>query len=147
MEKKQWQSWADKLILYNDELEDWIYDVAVAKNKEEVFLAIAHEKITEVFYKETSYWEPDIVLGYYYLVYQEKRMNLSEFLSKLTDEDDISSEAKIFNSQETRDMLSKAKMGKLDITKIDELLMPFTEEALRQLEILLHYMIDNCETP
>lgn len=113
--KEQWQSWADELILCNDELEGWIYDVAVAKNKEELCLSIAHEKITEVFDKETLYWEPDVVIGYYYLMYQEGRMDLSTLFSKLADEDDISSEARLFNFQKAMYMLNKERMSTGDI--------------------------------
>ena len=118
--EEQWQSWADKLILCNNELEDWIYDVAFAKNREQLCLAIAHEKVTEVFDKETLYWEPDVVIGYYYLMYQEGRMDLLELFSKLTDEDDISSESELFDFQETMSMLKKARMGEIDIQKVDK---------------------------
>lgn len=29
----QWQSWADCLIICNDNLEEWVYDVAIAKSR------------------------------------------------------------------------------------------------------------------
>lgn len=138
--EEQWQSWADKLILCNNELEDWIYDVAFAKNREQLCLAIAHEKVTEVFDKETLYWEPDVVIGYYYLMYQEGRMDLLELFSKLTDEDDISSESELFDFQETMSMLKKARMGEIDIQKVDKLMMPLAKVAREQLEVLTHCM-------
>lgn len=131
--KEQWQSWADELILCNDELKDWIYDIAFAKNREELCISIAHEKITEIFDKETLYWELDVVIGYYYLMYQEGRMDLPELFSKLADEDDISSESKLFEFHE-------ARMGEIDKEKVDKLLMPLAKAAREQLEILTHYM-------
>ena len=137
--KEQWQSWVDELILCNDELENWIYDVAFAKNEEELCLAIAHETIVEVFDKETFYWEPDVVLGYYYLMYQEGRMDLSELFNKIADEDDISSEAALFDSQEAIDVLNRARMGEVDTGKISELFMPLAKAASEQLEALIHY--------
>ena len=137
---EQWQSWADKLILSSNELKSWVYDVSFAKNREELCLAIAHEKITEVFDKETLYWEPDVIIGYYYLLYQEGRMALSELFSKLCDEDDISSEAKLFNSQEVMRMLYKIQAGEIKIKKLDELLMPLAKVAKKQLEALLYYI-------
>ena len=134
--KEQWQSWADELILCNDELEGWIYDVAVAKNKEELCLSIAHEKITEVFDKETLYWEPDVVIGYYYLMYQEGRMDLSTLFSKLADEDDISSEARLFNFQKAMYMLNKERMS---TGEMDKLFIHLAKVAKEQLEALMHY--------
>lgn len=138
---EQWQSWADKLILSNDELEDWIYDVAFAKNSEQLCLAIAHKKITEVFDKETLYWEPDVVMGYYYLMYQEGRLNLLELFLKLADEDDISSESELFDCQEAMSMLDEVRVGKMDTEKVEKLLMPLAKVAREQLEVLNHYMM------
>lgn len=138
--EEQWQSWADKLILCNDELETWIYDVAFAKNKNELCLAIAHEKIAEVFDKENLYWEPDVVIGYYYLMYQEGRMSLLKLFSKLADEDDISSEAKLFDFQEAMYMMNRVRLGEVDTEKIDKLFMPLAKIAREQLKALTHYM-------
>lgn len=134
--KEQWQSWADELILCNDELESWIYDVAVAKNKEELCLSIAHEKIIEVFDKETLYWEPDVVIGYYYLMYQEGRMDLSELFSKLADEDDISSEAELFDFQEAMYMWNKKR---INTETMERLFISLANTAKEQLETLMHY--------
>ena len=138
--EEQWQLWADELILCNDELEGWIYDVAFAKNREELCMVIAHEKITEVFDKETLYWEPDVVIGYYYLMYKEGKMDLLELFSKLIDEDDVSSEAKLFNFQEASLILNKVRMDEMDIEKIDKLFKPLAKVAREQLEVLTHYM-------
>ncbi len=138
--KEQWQSWADELILCNDELEDWIYDVAFARDEEELYVAIAHEIVIEEFDKKTIYCEPDVVIGYYYLMYQEGRMDLLELFFKLVDEDDISSETKLFDFQEKISMLNRARMEKLDIKKIDKLFMPLAKIAKEQLSAIIHYM-------
>ena len=139
-EEEQWQSWADELILRNDKLENWIYDVAFAKDKEKLYLAIAHEKVIEVFNKETLYCEPDVVIGYYYLMYQEGRMNLSKLFLKLADEDDISSETKLFDFQEITCILNEVRKGKIDIERIDKVLTPLAKIAKKQLEALTNYM-------
>ena len=138
--EEEWQLWADNLILCNDELEDWIYEVAFAKNREELCLAIAYKKNIEVFNEKTLYWEPDVIIGYYYLMYQEGRMNLSELFLKLIDEDDISSESKLFDSQEVIDVLNMAKKGENNIKKLDELLKPLAKVASEQLAVVIHYM-------
>ena len=137
--EEQWQSWADQLIMNHDELEDWVFDVAFAQSKEELCLAIAHKKITEVLSKETLYWEPDVVIGYYYLMFQEGRMGLSELFLRLIDEDDIASEAALFDMPEAMSMLNKAKVGEVDIKKLDELLMPLAKVAGEQLVAITHY--------
>ena len=67
-------------------------------------------------------------------------MDLSELFSKLCDEDDISSEAKLFNSQEVMRMLYKIQAGEINIKKLDELLMPLAKVAKKQLEALLYYI-------
>ncbi len=137
--KEEWQLWADKLILQNDEFVEWIYDVAVARSKEELYLAIAYEKIIEVVDKERFYWEPDVIIGYYYLMYKEGRMDLSELFLKLLDEDDISSEAELFDFPEVVQMLNKAKIGEMDTEKIDEILYPLARIASEQIEALKQY--------
>lgn len=138
--KEQWQKWADELIINYDELEDWIYDVSFANDKEELCLAIAHEKMIELFDKETYYCEPDVIIGYYYLMYQEERMDLSELLLRLIDEDDVSSEAELRSYSETKSFLNKAKMGEIDIKKMDKLLSPLAEIASKQLNVLESYL-------
>lgn len=136
---EQWQSWAYELIMCNDNLEDWIYEVACAKSREQLYLAIAHEKIIEVFDKETLYKEADVVVGYYYLMYQEGRMDLLELFLKLTDEDDISNESEVLDFQEAISMLNRARMDEIDIDKVDKLMIPLAKVAREQLEALTYY--------
>lgn len=47
---EQWQSWADGLILCNDNLEDWIYKVAFSNDREKLFLEIIYECGTHEIY-------------------------------------------------------------------------------------------------
>ena len=138
----QWQSWADRLIVCNDNLEEWVYDVAIAKSREELLLAIAHEKTIEIFNKETLYWEPDVVIGYYYLMFQESRIKLSELFEKLFDEDDASSESEFFDSQEAKRILNQARKDEYNLEKIDKILEPFAKIAKKHLEALQHYERD-----
>ena len=67
-------------------------------------------------------------------------MNLSELFLKLIDEDDISSESKLFDSQEVIDVLNMAKKGENSIKKLDELIKPLAKAASEQLAVLIHYM-------
>lgn len=78
-------------------------------------------------------------IGYYYLMYQEGRMSLSELFTKLMDEDDASGEAEFFDSQEAVCMLSKVRKGELNAEEIDKLLKPLAKIARKQLDELEHY--------
>lgn len=80
-----------------------------------------------------------MVLGYYYLMYQEGRMDLSELFNKISDEDDISSESALFDFQEAAEVLNRARMGEIDTGKISKLFMPLAKVASEQLETLMHY--------
>ena len=66
-------------------------------------------------------------------------MDLSELFHRIVDEDDISSEAALFDSQEAIDVLNRARMGEVDTGKISELFMPLAKAASEQLEALIHY--------
>ncbi|MDE6312583.1 MAG: hypothetical protein K2M46_03025 [Lachnospiraceae bacterium] len=140
LKKEQWQFWADERIVQNNELDEWIYDVSIAKSKEEVCNAIAYYKTIEAFDKNTFYWEPDVVIGYYYIRYINGTMSLSELLFRLYDEDDVSSEAELLSIPEVMSVLSEAKMGNIDSEKINELFLPLEKIARKQLEELDHYL-------
>lgn len=138
-EKEQWQSWADKIILNNENVQSWIYDVAVAKNKQELFDAIAFEKCIEEFSKDTLYWETDVVIGYYYLMYKEDKITLSQLVEKVTDEDDASGESRLFDSKEMMDVINNVKIGRVDLKKIEKFLEPLAQEARKQEDVLKNY--------
>ena len=138
-EKEQWQSWADKIILNNENVQSWIYDVAVAKNKQELFDAIAFERRIEEFSKDTLYWETDVVIGYYYLMYKEDKITLSQLVEKVTDEDDASGESRLFDSKEMMDVINNVKIGRVDLKKIEKFLEPLAQEARKQEDVLKNY--------
>lgn len=138
--KEQWQSWADEKIMSNDDLEEWIYDISVAEDASEVSYAITYYKWLEVFDETVFYWEPDVVIGYYYIMCKEGRMSISELFYKLVDEDDESSEAEFLVIPEVRNMLHKAELGEIDNEEIDKLLLPLAQIAIKQLAALKEYM-------
>lgn len=139
---ENWRSWADEIILLNDELDFWIFEVAFATNIEEFYSAIDEEIRNMVFDKNTFYWEPDVVVGYYYLMYKENKIDLSELFLKFIDEDDISHESELFDNSDILYMVNQARINgidKIDTVKLDELLIPFANTASKQLEELMHY--------
>lgn len=139
--EEHWQSWADELILHNSELEYWVYDVAFAKDKDELLLAIA--QVLVVFDEETSYSEQDVIVGYYYMMYLEGRMGLEELLYRLSDEDDDSNGYQGRDSQKTRDIIDRAKRGGKNLEELDALLTPFVRPAKEQLYKLTHYLMND----
>lgn len=139
LKKEQWQEWADCIIMNKNDIETWIYEVSLAENASELCNAIYYKKITEPFDNNTKYWEPDIVIGYYYLMYQKGEMSLVDLLKKLSDEDDICSESEIFDKPEMINLLNDFKCGRISDGRIDELLNPMAQKARLQYDALLIY--------
>lgn len=139
-EKKEWQSWADDLIGCNENLDIWIYDVSVAKNREALGIAIVYEMYEEILDEETDYWEAQVIMGYYYMMYKEGRMSLRKLLLKYTDEDDIASESNLLDYEECLSWLEKETLEDMDLQKIDKVLLPMERIARKQLYELQHYL-------
>lgn len=137
--EKEWQSWGDELIIRNyDKLDIWIYDVAFAQTEEDLYLAIALEKTEELYRQDLYYWEPDIVVGYYYLMYKEGRMSFDEMFNKFSDEDDISGGScihKILLQIYSRDEMSY----EYKVKEIERTLSPYGKMAEQQLNELELY--------
>ena len=81
---KQWRKWADDCILNRNDTPLWICNVSLAKNLEELFLIISYPKTVEFVDNSNSYWEPNVIIGYYYLMYMEGRLSISDLYDKLT---------------------------------------------------------------
>ncbi|OSA94465.1 UNVERIFIED_ORG: hypothetical protein B2H93_08185 [Clostridium botulinum] len=74
--KSDWQKWADEEILNNYEVEEWVYNVSLAKDTEELYEAIYEKRMEESYYQNNEFLQEDVVVGYYYMLYGEKRINL-----------------------------------------------------------------------
>ncbi|GAA0075640.1 hypothetical protein UT300005_00180 [Clostridium sp. CTA-5] len=97
--KSDWQKWADEEILNNDDVEEWVYNVSLAKDTDELYKAIYEKRIEESYYQNNEFLQEDVIVGYYYMLYREKRIILYELISRLSDEDDISSSSSIHEIQ------------------------------------------------
>lgn len=141
--KLDWQNWADKEILNNGNVEEWVYKVSLAKNVDELCMALYDKKLEECYYDYNKSLQEDVVVGYYYMLYSEKRISLYELISRLSDEDDVSARSSINENQnfytifkdinENHDLIENYEL----ITKIRNLLQPFkklAEEQKRKLE-------------
>ena len=119
--RRDWQAWADRIILNNDndDLETWIYDVSIAQNEEQLYEAICDKKRIEYFDEDSKYSQSDIVVGYYCLLFQEKRISIEELTSKLLDEDDNASDAEILKDKKVIRLIEKifSKIYSLDNIK------------------------------
>lgn len=143
--KKDWQSWADNIIVKGLTLEYWIYEVSIAKNEEEVYIAII-DKIYEEYFSELSlYGKKDCIIGYYFLMYKEGRLSLSNLLYKLYFEDDPSYEALILDDLKFKylvDTIKKTKSLKyysLYKNLLLEMIKPIELYVLDQQKILRTY--------
>lgn len=139
-----WQAWADRIILNNDDLETWIYDVSIAQNEEQLYEAICDKKRSEYFDKDSEYSQSDIIVGYYCLLFQEKRISIEELTSKLLDEDDNASDAEILKDKRVICLIKKifSKIYSLgDIKELIEILYPLLEKALLQQRQLKEYLM------
>lgn len=143
--KEDWENWADNIIMNEGNLDEWIYDVSIAKNKNELFAAIQPQLCQEYFESDDWYSEADVVIGYYYLMYKERKMNLLELMSRIYDEDDISVEASICDRKEFKE-IGKMFFSSEILTssfewfnKIESLIEPLVEIALQQQKILINF--------
>lgn len=131
---KQWRKWADDCILNRNDTPLWIYDVSLAKNLEDFFLIISHPKTVEFVDNNNSYWEPDVVIGYYYLMYIEGRLSISDLLDRLTDEDDYSNESVVLDNNDF--MTALLGSSAVDLYSLDTALKPQLYRACCQKKIL-----------
>lgn len=138
-DRERWQLWADEIIMMCNEPVLWLFDISVAGSVGEACQAIAYLRNNEKFTKESYYYEPNVVIGYYYLLYKEKRINMRELYMKLSDEDDIASESELITSPEMKTLLNEMKNGKLNADRMEKLLYPLEQIARQQLDILVHW--------
>lgn len=151
------REWADKIILNNevDNIDIWIFDVAFSTNKEQIFNAILEQKIQEVFDENTIYSKPDTIIGYYYLLYKERKMSALELVDRITDEDDDSYGGNLHTNEKfcktmfyMSKLLKKCKTRKEKekvciecLEKIEDLLVSESIMALQQQKILKSYLM------
>lgn len=93
--KVDWQEWADRQILKKDTVEDWIYEVSLAKDLNELSLAVGAKMLDESYYEKNRFSKSDVIVGYYYLQFLENKITLRDLISKLSDEDDPSNSSSI----------------------------------------------------
>jgi len=74
--KEDWRNWADQLIISHDNLDVWIYDLSMARNKEQVFEALFEQMHYERIEIGLSYPLTEIIQGYYYYKYINKEILL-----------------------------------------------------------------------
>lgn len=136
--KSDWQGWADRQILKRNKVEDWIYKVSLAKDIEELSLAVSDRKLEECYYEENKSSPSDAIVGYYYIQFLENKISLRDLIGKLSDEDDISTAASINEYVDFYSILNEINSnGNLlaDISftkKMNDLFEPFRQIAERQ---------------
>ena len=128
-----------------ENLDMWIYDVSIAKNLEEFFSAIYPQLCQEYFEEDDVYSEPDIIIGYYYIMYKEGRMTLFELLSRVNDDDDASSGAMLYRNKRFKELIHKLFKDILlqqemqYVKELETIIAPLEKAAFRQQKILENY--------
>lgn len=143
-EKKDWQAWADRIILNNNDIETWIFDVSIAQDKEQLYNAICDKKREEYFDEDLEYSQADVVVGYYYLLFKEGIISIAELVTKLMDEDDNACDAKVARDEKVIQLIKKIFNKVYDSKDVKELLdflYPLSELALGQQKRLKEYLV------
>ena len=87
MPAKEWQKWADRQIGEADEPEFWLIEVSLAGDVHSL-----REAIEPLFQYEQKVCEvpliSDVVIGYYYLMYENNQLTIKELLQLAGDEAD-----------------------------------------------------------
>lgn len=86
--KKSWQEWADKQIMNLPIVQDWIYQVSLATNIDELSKALGDKLIEERNTDTNIPLISDAIIGYYYLEYLSGKITLKELLNKSGQEAD-----------------------------------------------------------
>lgn len=129
-QKADWQAWADKIILENDEVDKWIYDLSLAATKEDVLnaLFVSHDGYG-AYYLTTKFCDYEVFEGYYYLLYKEGKMDLKDFLWESANLQDAYACDHSFYG------LIDCDISEIS-DKINNHFKPYAEEALRQKQII-----------
>lgn len=143
--KKDWQNWADNIISRDTKFEYWIYEVSIAKSKEELYIAIIDKVYEECFRESSLYEKEDCIIGYYFLMYKEGRLSFSNLLYNLYFEDDLSNDALILDNLNFKYLVNAIKKTKclkyysLYKNLLLEMIKPIELYVLGQQKILKTY--------
>lgn len=149
--KDDWQKWADNQILKNNTVEEWVYNVSLARDIDELSKALSNKIIDEDYYKHNESAPSDAIIGYFYIDYLAGNISLYELLSKSGSEADSGGEAmlecelfySILNDIDKNEKLLKDKGFQKRITDMFE---PFKEIAQQQKKHLEEYWEKNSFT-
>lgn len=129
-QKADWQKWADRMILVNDKVDGWIYDLSLATTKDEVLNALCvNNDSCEFYYLYTEFCEYEVLEGYYYLLYKEGKMNLKDFLWESAELEDAYANNHSFYGMINYDISEI-------IDKVTHHFQPYADEALRRKQII-----------
>jgi len=87
-QKKDWQNWADQRILKQKLAEKWLIDISLANSIEMLSNALGDLLISERSEVKNRTPSSDAIIGYYYLMYLERKFSLQDLLLKSGDEAD-----------------------------------------------------------
>lgn len=142
--RKDWQAWADKLILKNDKVDDWIYSVSLAKDVNELSKALGDKIIEENYYANNESPPSDAVIGYFYMEYLAGSLSLYELLNKSGTEADSGEASKeceeFYSILNEIDRKEKSVDDEVFINGIKCMFEPFMKVAEQQKKEIENYL-------
>lgn len=139
--KDDWQSWADNKILNNEMVDDWIYEVALADNLNNLVKVISNKMIDEDYYKYNNFSITDAVIGYYYLLYMSNKMTLYKLITKSGEASDATGQC-MLDCEHFYSLLNEIDSNKSLLTdtvflnRIHNMYEPFKIVAEKQKDVL-----------
>ena len=85
---KDWQAWADNLIMKSSNPDFWLIQVSTAKNIDELWVALGEKYSDERFQYGAAIGLSEAIIGYFYLELESDRISLQEFLRLAGEEAD-----------------------------------------------------------
>lgn len=139
--KEDWQNWADQLIINNDNLDIWIYDLSIAENNDVVYKLLSDRMLDEIGEVKLNYSLTETIHGYYYYRYRNRELNLYELLTSAGGVSDANQAGGV-DCEYFYDKLNQIDADSAIIYKskfmeeINNYFLPFYNEALYQKKII-----------
>lgn len=139
---QMWQSWGENLLEdaeYNIDTE-WVFNVVLANDKTELFEAISERMNCENYLGYNKYVLTEIIQGYYYYQYINKKIYMYELLNKAGDvadagEDSLGCEF-FYGLLNKIDCFPQLVESSQFIKEVSEYFVPLYREAMGQKQAL-----------
>ncbi len=138
--KRDWQAWADRLIILLNKPGVWLLNLSTASDKEDVCAALMDQLRVEELKKGGRIYIGDTRLGFQLLRFERGDYTLAEFLNVAGDEADGGTTT--LGCEKLYDLLNRLEAGG-DATQIaneaKEMVSEYARKAIGELEFIEKY--------